>query len=184
MANGNSDVKLQHGQVKVEAWDLCVDSTDRRKNTTPNRRALVHDFDDGLTMNWGDDYPGGVTLKGVRKIEGRHGMGSGFVRALRAITIESDLLHLLSAFGNVVCRTTKLIFQSDADDPAGVQVGGRLQFNDEVAFRGPVKVSRAVRLPTGVPQLFEYDVFDELNRLHGEVAALKNEVAALKNTPA
>lgn len=64
MSKGNSDVKLVHGQVKVEAWDLCVDSKDRRKNNTPHRRALVHDFDDGLTINWGRDYPGGVTIQG------------------------------------------------------------------------------------------------------------------------
>lgn len=74
MANGNSDVKLVHGQVKVEAWDLCVDSQDRRKSATPHRRALVHDFQDGLTVNWGNDYPAGVTLKGVRTIEG-HNLG-------------------------------------------------------------------------------------------------------------
>jgi hypothetical protein len=72
VANGNSDVKLVHGQVRVEAWDLCVDSKDRRKNTTQHRRALVHDFDDGLTVNWGNDYPNGVTLKGVRSIEGQN----------------------------------------------------------------------------------------------------------------
>jgi hypothetical protein len=72
MANGNSDVKLVPGQVKVEAWDLCVDSQDRRKNATPHRRALVHDYNDGLTVNWGNDYPNGVTLKGVRTIEGQN----------------------------------------------------------------------------------------------------------------
>jgi hypothetical protein len=38
MANGNSNVKLVHGQVRVEAWDLCVDSADRRKSTTSHRR--------------------------------------------------------------------------------------------------------------------------------------------------
>jgi hypothetical protein len=71
MSNGNSDVKLVHGQVKVEAWDLCLDSSDRRKNATDFRRALVHDFEDGLTVNWDNDYPNGVTLKGVRTIEGK-----------------------------------------------------------------------------------------------------------------
>lgn len=67
MPNGKTDVKLLDKQVKVEAWDLCVDATDRRKDTTtPHRRALVHDFEDGLTVNWGGDYPGGVTINGTK----------------------------------------------------------------------------------------------------------------------
>ncbi|MGB5445090.1 MAG: hypothetical protein WBM99_06235 [Psychromonas sp.] len=78
MADSNSDVKLLNNQVKVEAWDLCLDSPDpaRRHNDTAYRRALVHDHNDGLTINWGYDYPGGVTIndlkvKGGAKIEGR-----------------------------------------------------------------------------------------------------------------
>lgn len=67
MANEGSDLKLFPGQVKVEAWDLCIDSKDRRKNDSPHRRALVHDFDDGLTLNWGGDYPGGVRVEGELK---------------------------------------------------------------------------------------------------------------------
>jgi hypothetical protein len=70
MANENSDVKLQHGQVKVEAWDLCVDSKDRRVNNTPHRRALVHDYGDRLTLNWGKDYPKGVKIQGNTEIDG------------------------------------------------------------------------------------------------------------------
>jgi hypothetical protein len=63
----DSDVKLVPGQVRVEACDLCIDSPDRRKKdtpTAPDRRALVHDFGDGLTINWAGDYPGGVTING------------------------------------------------------------------------------------------------------------------------
>lgn len=70
MANGNSDVKLLNGQVKVEAWDLCVDSKDRRINNTPHRRALVHDYGDCLTLNWGKDYPKGVKIQGDTDIDG------------------------------------------------------------------------------------------------------------------
>ena len=63
----DSDSKLVPGPVVVQAWDLCVDSQDpaRRHNSTPFRRALGHDFRDGLTINWGSDYPGGVTSHGV-----------------------------------------------------------------------------------------------------------------------
>ncbi len=68
--SANSDIRLQHGQVAVDAWDLCIDSPDRRKNETSHRRALVHDFNDGLTVNWGNDYPGGVSLNCVKVING------------------------------------------------------------------------------------------------------------------
>lgn len=63
-----SDVKLQGEQVRVEAWDLVLDAADRRKSSEGDRRALVHDKGDALTLNWGHDYPGGVSLHGVRLI--------------------------------------------------------------------------------------------------------------------
>ena len=68
MSNGDSDIKLLQGQVKVEAPDLCVDSIARRKNSTQHRRALVHDFNDGLTINYANDYPAGVTISGAVNI--------------------------------------------------------------------------------------------------------------------
>jgi hypothetical protein len=63
-----SDVKLQGEQVRVEAWDLVLDASDRRKTPGGDRRALVHDHGDALTLNWAHDYPGGVQLQGVRLI--------------------------------------------------------------------------------------------------------------------
>jgi|LakMenEpi03Aug12_release.lakeMendotaPanAssembly.Ray.scaffolds.fasta_scaffold01730_27 hypothetical protein len=77
----DSDVKLLLGQVKVEALDLCLDSQDRRKNNTQHRRALVHDFDDGLTLNWNRDYPGGVTIKGNTNVDGNLSVRNGLFRA-------------------------------------------------------------------------------------------------------
>ncbi|WP_323792965.1 hypothetical protein [Nocardioides sp.] len=51
--------------VKVTAVDLNLDAPGRRVSTSGQRRALVHDFTDGLTLNWSRDYPGGITLNGV-----------------------------------------------------------------------------------------------------------------------
>lgn len=31
---------------------------------------MVHDFDDGLTINWKEDYPGGVTIEGPVSLPG------------------------------------------------------------------------------------------------------------------
>ena len=81
MEDGNSDVKLLSGQVVVEAWDLCVDSKDRRINDTPHRRALVHDYGDRLTLNWGKDYPKGVKIQGDTEIDGNLHVKNGLLNA-------------------------------------------------------------------------------------------------------
>ncbi len=51
-------------QIVMNGEDVVLDSAARRKNATGQRRALVHDFNDGLTINWASDYPGGVTING------------------------------------------------------------------------------------------------------------------------
>jgi hypothetical protein len=67
----DSDIKLGPGQVIAQALDLCLDSQDpaRRHNDSPHRRALVHDYGDGLTINWDQDYPGGVTIWGKVRVK-------------------------------------------------------------------------------------------------------------------
>lgn len=76
---GATDIKLLDNEIRVEGhrtvtaktWDFCVDAPDRRKeHKNPHRRALVHDFNDGLTINWANDYPGGVTVHGEVKFAG------------------------------------------------------------------------------------------------------------------
>jgi hypothetical protein len=57
-------VVVQGRVLKVVGSDFILDSPDRRKNDTPNRRAMVHDGNDGLTLNFNGDYPGGVTVTG------------------------------------------------------------------------------------------------------------------------
>jgi hypothetical protein len=49
--------------VKATATDLILDASNRRKpGGGPFRRALVHNQNDGLTINFAGDYPGGVTV--------------------------------------------------------------------------------------------------------------------------
>jgi hypothetical protein len=47
-----------------------IDNPARRgANSSPrHRRALVHDMADGLTVNFGNDYTGGLTLNGVVRV--------------------------------------------------------------------------------------------------------------------
>lgn len=79
-----TDVKLDQGDgsflvlegrvVQAAASDFMLDSPERRigsKGSKPFRRALVHDQGDGLTINFANDYQGGVTLNAVREISPR-----------------------------------------------------------------------------------------------------------------
>ena len=68
-----SDIKFDGEFVIIEGnWtraatlDLMLDAPSRRTNTSGFRRALVHDFGDGLTMNYANDYPSGVAINGAR----------------------------------------------------------------------------------------------------------------------
>lgn len=59
--------KLVGNHLYIKHHDLHLDNDSRRSATTGYRRALVHDFIDGLTINWNGDYPGGVTIRGAVK---------------------------------------------------------------------------------------------------------------------
>ena len=60
--------------LKITASDLMIDSPGRRHGgPSPFRRALVHDFQDGLTINFNSDYPGGVTVTGNLVVTGEIG---------------------------------------------------------------------------------------------------------------
>ena len=94
-----SDVRLEVESVVLDAattvvagHDLCIDSQARRSTDGPAlRRALVHDFKDGLTINWDGDYPGGVTIRGDVEIPGFIRIENGTARRLHAEKIELQL---------------------------------------------------------------------------------------------
>lgn len=82
-----SDIKLNDPNLEIEAdnivrirgkllisetWDIHLDASDRRGDAQGSRyrRALVHNPDDGLTINWANDYPSGVTVEGPTKMNG------------------------------------------------------------------------------------------------------------------
>jgi hypothetical protein len=57
--------------LNVQGHDFLLDSAERRKANGPQfRRALVHDQNDGLTINFARDYPGGVTINGLLNVTG------------------------------------------------------------------------------------------------------------------
>jgi hypothetical protein len=64
---GGHWVVVDAGALKVAGTDLMLDSPERRgSNRGGHRRALVHDFNDGLTINYNRDYTGGVTIENAR----------------------------------------------------------------------------------------------------------------------
>ncbi len=71
----NNEIEAECFSLKLTGADLKIDYSPRRENNSPNRRALVHDYNDGLTINWAGDYPGGITLNGdvkISKMSGTH----------------------------------------------------------------------------------------------------------------
>lgn len=83
----DADIKLDGATVTIEGdtlmvrgTDLVVDNAERRKmrdwkpapdrNPGAPRRALVHDGNDGLTLNFHRDYPGGVSIEGEVHVPG------------------------------------------------------------------------------------------------------------------
>ena len=63
-----SFLHLEARVVKAVGSDFMLDSPERHKGVNPHRRALVHNQNDGLTVNFAGDYPGGVSLNGVAGI--------------------------------------------------------------------------------------------------------------------
>jgi hypothetical protein len=63
-------VLLEGGVVQATAFDFILDSPSRHIGRPGLRRALVHDFQDGLTINFNGDYPGGVTIAGNAVVTG------------------------------------------------------------------------------------------------------------------
>lgn len=63
-------IHLDGAVTKALSNDFMLDNAARRTTNTPYRRALVHDFTDGLTLNWDRDYPGGVTINDLKTVHG------------------------------------------------------------------------------------------------------------------
>jgi hypothetical protein len=69
-AEGDGWVTIESNVMKVKSSDFMLDNSSRRKDTEGFRRALVHNEDDGLTINFAGDYPGNVIIEGGASIRG------------------------------------------------------------------------------------------------------------------
>jgi hypothetical protein len=87
-----SDVTLDQDLVivdgkwtKLRTWDLMLDAASRRQTAAGERRALVHDVGDRLTINYHGDYPNGVAIDGSTAMDSLYVRGpAGF--ATRVVT--------------------------------------------------------------------------------------------------
>lgn len=212
----SSDIKLDGDWVVIEGtWikgqvcDLILDKPDRRIDNNGVRRALVHDFNDGLTINYDGDYPGGVKIQGnvvlpdELNVEDIRVAGKNFARRVDQGT-ERERLAL-----------------GDETDPvaelrgAGLQVNGKFGVTEEAYFTKeahftkapqvpditispppfnvpvpPVHLPGEVQLPDGwlqpdgIPvQLPAYSLLEKITQLEAEIRTLKDKVAALENNP-
>jgi hypothetical protein len=67
---GTEQVTVVCDNLNIQGHDFLLDSSERRRPNSPTfRRALVHDQNDGLTLNFGHDYPGGVTINNVQALD-------------------------------------------------------------------------------------------------------------------
>jgi hypothetical protein len=146
-----TDVRLDEGDgtfvvvagrvLKVAGSDLVLDAADRRRDQTPSRRALVHDPSDGLTINFGGDYPGGVTVQGDATITGRLRLAGddvestleslrlrlGFVESMttgRLDLLETTVASLVELMGAVVVPPWRTKLQVDQGDDESATGGG------------------------------------------------------------
>ncbi len=122
--NGNW-LQLDAAAVHVRAADLMLDHPQRRKpgRSKPHRRALVHDADDGLTINFNNDYPGGVTINGVTRIaparppaQRRGTIGQALGRRYPELLVEGGIRFTWHA-----PRLTLVLQQSEPDRTVSLQ---------------------------------------------------------------
>lgn len=76
---------LEARVVKHLGSDFMLDSADRHTGAQPFRRALVHDQNDSLTVNFAGDYPNGVNLVNVAQIIPMQGPGQKLANPLLVV---------------------------------------------------------------------------------------------------
>ena len=162
-----SDIKFEGDSVVIEGDatisrtpDLMLDEGSRRRRRDGVRRALVHDFDDGLTANWDDDYPGGVTVNGTKRINGYRNLvtiASRVVKIVgRQLMLDDPAMRVNETPHRralVHDRHDKLVINYRGDYPGGVEIWGPVRFRSP-ADRFNVELSEVImELQTRVSDL-------------------------------
>ena len=165
-----SVVRLEGDRVAVTAPDLEVNSPARRTGAGHStlRRALVHDGRDGLTINFGGDYPGGVFIAGnVELNAGLRSHGNCTMPGL--ILLEYLIMHRPNTDDLFLNAG---FFQSLTDFLNGEPIVDTIQLDN---FEPDPAMT-----PIGGPVAMKpVDLAAELHRLRAEIKSLKDRLHAL-----
>lgn len=205
------DIHVEGNVQRVTCFDIELDNAGRRKNNSGKRRAFVHDFQDGLTLNWDRDYPGGITLNGDVKMP--HGSTvatlNGTVLRCTHHTLQLDHAAHRPSLPVLTQRAAKrkatlastAVSASAATSVSAAAIGsasivGRLgqrralmhdsgdglTLNVDRDYPGGVTIRGTVKLPETL-LVKNQDLLQLVTALQAQVAALEARVAALEAAP-
>jgi hypothetical protein len=173
-----SDIRFDGEYVIVEGlWtklmtlDLMLDAPSRRSTAGGQRRALVHDFTDGLTVNWNNDYPGGVTVNGARRVRGHNGDWVDIESRVTQVKGTDLMLDSSARRTNTTAFRRALVH----DFTDGLTVNWNNDYPGGVTLRGSVK------MPNGAT-ISGQDVASMFTTLTERIEALEARVAALEES--
>jgi hypothetical protein len=195
----SSDIKLDGDWVTIEAnwtraqcWDLMLDAPDRRSSQSGWRRALVHNHQDGLTVNFASDYPGGVNIEGKTNLE------TVEAGEITCQNISCSAIKL----GSIDVGQYRLAYSSIhglvlGDDGApgvleikgkGLQIEGRLRIFQEARFDEPIQtpdITIAPKRPGGNagdhPRYDPFKLSDKIADLQAQIELLQQKVRELES---
>lgn len=139
------------GLLKCEATDIILDHPFRRLNTQGLRRALVHDKQDTLSINYAGDYPGGVKIFGDIQIH-----------KLKSHAVFSDYLIGPGEGGHITGT-----FSQEKEIDLIVE-GGTIKRSIKITTAGQKFADTTI------------DLFDEISLLRNEMDTLKAEIVKLQ----
>lgn len=194
----SADIKLDgnwlvfEGQwTRVRSWDLMLDAEDRRSDSSGWRRALVHNHEDGLTINYSSDYPAGVKIEGNTKCDS---VEADVLSCQSLSSSESKTGRIsigpyrlaYSASGNVVLGDSGATDMMDVQGP-GVQIKGKLRVWQDSKFDEPIRTPDVVIAPKRPhgnagddPRYDPYNLAEKLASLTQQVTELQKQLKELQ----
>lgn len=201
------DIHVEGNVQRVTCFDIELDNAGRRSNNRGKRRAFVHDFQDGLTLNWDRDYPGGVTINGDVKMPQGATVATLSGTALRcthhtllldhaahrpglpvltkrsaAVRSKATLTGVASSVSAAQIGSTALVTKLGQRRALMHDTGDGLTLNVDGDYPGGVTIRGTVRLPETL-LVKNQDLLQLVTDLQAKVAALEARVATLEAAP-
>jgi hypothetical protein len=131
-----------------------------------SRRVLVHNVDDGLTINWDSDYPAGVTVSSGVTVNGMLHVDAD--AAVPGLVLQEHLTLNRPGGGHVTLNAK--FFDDVVNLMAGDAVIETIQLDN--VEPGPILIGGGAMRPI--------DLATELHRLRAELQTLQERVATLE----